>query len=97
MSTRERCMESQGPSPGLTAFVSQHTLPFDILQAWEAGKAVRIGHGPATVIGFPPKVRTPSHAVAADALREKGRGLDPMFLVGFFCYCDKAVLVQDQT
>jgi len=29
----------------------RHRLPFDNSQAWEAGKAVRIGHGPATVIG----------------------------------------------
>lgn len=84
-------MESQRPSPGLTAFVRQHTLPFDILQAWEAGKAVRIGHGPATVIGFPPKVRTPSHAVAAGALREKGRGPNPIFSWGFFCWFELAV------
>jgi hypothetical protein len=89
-------MESQRPSLGLTAFVRQHTLPFDILQAWEAGKAVRIGHGPATVIGATPKVRTPSHAVAAGALREKGRGFGPMFLVGFFCCCEMAVWVQVQ-
>jgi iron complex transport system substrate-binding protein len=46
---------------------------------------VRIGHGPATVIGETPKVRTPFHAVVADTLREKGCGVAPHFLVGLFC------------
>ncbi|MCU1240224.1 MAG: hypothetical protein JWO71_950 [Candidatus Acidoferrum typicum] len=35
----------------LTLFVAQHTLGVHFLQAREAGKAVRIGRGPATVIG----------------------------------------------
>ena len=36
-----------------TVWRSTYTA-FDISQAWEAGKAVRIGHGPATVIGEMP-------------------------------------------
>jgi len=39
---------------GLTRFSPQNRLPFDIEQVWDAGKAVRIGHGPATVIGETP-------------------------------------------
>jgi hypothetical protein len=38
----------------LTARSLGHRLPSDNIQAWEAGKAVRIGHGPATVIGETP-------------------------------------------
>jgi hypothetical protein len=38
----------------LTARSLGHSLPSDYIQAWEAGKAVRIGHGPATVIGETP-------------------------------------------
>jgi hypothetical protein len=38
----------------LTPANSRHKLPPYIEQAWEAGKAVKIGHGPATVIGETP-------------------------------------------
>jgi hypothetical protein len=38
----------------LTPHDPQHRLHLDNKQAWEAGKAVRIGHGPATVIGETP-------------------------------------------
>ena len=39
---------------GLTALSTRHRLPFDIEQVLDAGKAVRIGHGPAAVIGKTP-------------------------------------------
>jgi hypothetical protein len=55
----------------LTALIARHRLRFDISQVWDVGKAVRIGHGPATVIGKTPKVRTPSQAAVACTLREK--------------------------
>ena len=48
------------------------------------GKAVKIGHGPATVSGETPQVRTPSQTVVADALREKERGVAPHFSRGAF-------------
>jgi len=38
----------------LTPRYPRHKLPPYIEQAWEAGKAVKIGHGPATVIGETP-------------------------------------------
>jgi hypothetical protein len=48
---------------------------------------VRIGHGPATVIGETPKVRTPSQATAAGTLREKGCGfMRLVFLAGLFLF-----------
>jgi hypothetical protein len=71
--------------PELTPPAARLRLPIDNLQVWEAGKAVRIGHGPATVIGETPEVRTPSHTALADTLRERGCGFVPHFLVGFFC------------
>ena len=40
--------------PELTPLTARLRLPFDNLQVWEVGKAVRIGHGPATVIGETP-------------------------------------------
>src|SRR5579864_8382258 len=40
--------------PVLTPIIPRHRLRFDIQQVWDAGKAVRIGHGPATVIGETP-------------------------------------------
>jgi iron complex transport system substrate-binding protein len=47
------------------------------LLAREEGKAVRIGRGPATVIGKSPKARLPSQAAPEPALREKELGLKP--------------------
>jgi serine acetyltransferase len=38
----------------LTPHDPRHRLPSDIKQAREVGKAVKIGHGPATVIGETP-------------------------------------------
>lgn len=38
----------------LTLLTVRHRLPFDIPQVWDAGKAVKLGHGPATVIGKTP-------------------------------------------
>ncbi len=40
--------------PELTLSTARLRLPVDNLQVWEAGKVVRIGHGPATVIGETP-------------------------------------------
>jgi hypothetical protein len=69
----------------LTPRVARHRLRFDNQQVWEAGKAVRIGHGPATVIGETPKVRTPSQAAVAGTLREKGSGaMGLVFLARLF-------------
>jgi hypothetical protein len=49
-------MKWPATQPGivLTLRAAQHRLQIDIQQVWVAGKAVRIGHGPATVNGETP-------------------------------------------
>jgi hypothetical protein len=62
----------------LTLPAAQHRLRFDILQAWEAGKAVRIGHGPATVIGDCAVSQDTLPAAEAGTLRERGWGVSSL-------------------
>src|SRR5205823_9787031 len=74
-------------TPVLTPPRAQLTLNFH-LAAGKAGKAVRIGRGPATVIGS--SSRKPGHPPLAQrprALREKGRGRKPLGrLAGLFSF-----------
>lgn len=81
----------------LTLFESRHTLGETIQPAREDWKAVKIGHGPATVIGCvnEPKVRNVPVLVEADTLRERGCGDEPrsireaflLFVGGMDCDC----------
>jgi len=74
--------------PRLTQLTPRLRLRSTFDKVWEVGKAVKIGHGPATVIGETPKVRTPSQAAIVHTLREKGRGHAPHFLVGLFYFAE---------
>jgi cobalamin transport system substrate-binding protein len=83
-----------GHPPNLTGRLTPralpHRLPPDNPQTWEAGKAVRIGHGPATVIGS--KRRKSGHPPAPLGLllfARESAATKPQFSWGFFVACKR--------